>query len=457
VLVASDDIGGLQRTNVSSSGLWWHFVPWLQPDCDASGSSCQVESTLSYTAGTGLASPFPAQEAPLAHLRAWAFGSQPQLCRFGVTRSGGAVGDCPVPEDGRTLYWDVPLIRGTAQTEVRVKRTQALQWQPVRRVPAGTAGAACFEEDAASGSTATVCYDPAYAGATAGTLKALGAYLHAMGDRLSHHHCSDGAYIARRWLGEGMPENPDASHFLYYPDICGTAAHAMFHYPETGAGALPERSQQMIELSHQDIRQWVGLHYAGRLAVVPRAGYPDPATAGVPEIVAMIGRALAEGPAASRLSALCRIARDGYGIDWHDDNPTCSYPTDPAQPTPRATATLFALDAGTARDKRVFARVIPAAADTGRVGSIYVAALIPVWGWYFLTPSGFVAWNGGDMPALATGILQDTAFQVLDGSLDVSEYIGTDVYLGYGTSADEMLAARRYVKASTIQGTPRRR
>lgn len=457
VVARSDDISGLRRTNVSTPGLWWHFLPWLQPDCGADPAGCQTESTLGYQPGTGLASPFPAAEVPLAHIRAWAFGAQTQLCQFGLTTSGAAVGDCPQAAAGRTLYWDVPLFSVPTTSDVRLKSTQTLQWQPVGKVASGSAGAACIEEISTGGAATTVCYDPGYAAAHARTLQALGAYLHALGDRLSHYHCSDGAFISRSWQGVGEPQNPAAGQFLYYPDICGTVAHAMFHYPETGQPSLPERSEKMIEYSHHEIRQWVELFAAaGRARVTPRGPYPDPARAGAAEIVRLIADAVAQGAAAERVAALCRIARVGYGLDWHDDNPSCVYPTDPSHPVPSGSAGLAVIDAGTARNKRMSATITPAASDRGQTGSIYVAARTPQLAWYFLTPAGFVGWGGGALPAYFTGPLQDTTLTILDGSLDLRELIGTDLFIGYGRSADEMLQSGRYVKGSTVQGPHRR-
>ena len=112
--------------------------------------------------------------------------------------------------------------------------------------------------------------------------------------------------------------------------------------------------------------------------------------------------------------------------------------------------------AGSGRYKRLWASIKPAAADNGKQGSIFVAGLVPQLGWYFLTPGGFVSWTGGEMPAYYSGLLQDTTLSILDGSMDLLDYLGTDFYIGYGSSADEMLRARRYIKGSTVQGLPRR-
>jgi hypothetical protein len=41
--------------------------------------------------------------------------------------------------------------------------------------------------------------------------------------------------------------------------------------------------------------------------------------------------------------------------------------------------------------------------------------------------------------------------QVLDGGLDVSGFVGAQVYVGYGVDATEMLAKLRYGLAYTVQ------
>ena len=307
VIDASEDILGVRRTNLPTNGFWLHFVPWYR------GEGSSVTSVLSYTPGTGMASPFPATERPLSHLRAWAFGQQSELCEFGLTEGSGSVGACLGGSGSKTLYYDLPLLAGPGDVvDARVPETTPVSWQRVKRTTG--AGSECTDRE--------TCFDRSFSGKS-GSIEALGLYLHSLGDRLSHHFCSEGSAISTSWMGEGTPSN-SADYYLFYPDICGTMAHIMLHYPETGQDEVPERSTEAIQLAAQEIAQWIAATgYSSTGAVTPRPGFPAVSNTGA--VVELIRRAIAKGPAADRLSALCNIARAGYGLEWHDGNTNCQY------------------------------------------------------------------------------------------------------------------------------------
>ncbi len=307
VLAMSDDILGVRRTNFSTNGFWLHFVPWFR------GSGSETTSTLVYTPSGGATAAFPSTERPLNHLRAWAFGAQTELCEFGLTAGSGVTGSCFGDGNAKTLYYDLPLLAGPNDiVDARQPQISPLEWQRVAR--SSSAGSDCTDRNA--------CFDRSYSSKT-GTLEALGIYLHSLGDRLSHHFCSDHASIGTTWQGEGTP-NSSADYYLFYPDICGTMAHVLLHYPESGQEEVPERSENAIRLAMREIAEWVRVRgYSAAGPVLPRAGYP--AVANLDAIVQLVSSAIAKGPAAERIGALCQIARNGYGLEWHDGSADCQY------------------------------------------------------------------------------------------------------------------------------------
>jgi len=307
ILASSDDILGVRRTNFSTNGFWLHFVPWFR------GSGTDTASTLIYTPSGGVTAAFPASERPLNHLRAWAFGAQAELCEFGLASSSGVTGTCFGGSNAKTLYFDLPLLAGPNDVvDARQPQTTLLEWQRIARL--NSVGSDCTDRNQ--------CFDRAYS-SKSGSLEALGIYLHSLGDRLSHHFCSDHASIGTTWLGEGTP-NASADYYLFYPDICGTLAHILLHYPETGQQEVPERSETAVRLAMLEIAEWVRARsFPTSGPVLPHAGYP--VVANLDAIVQLVSRAIARGPAAERIGALCEIARNGYGLEWHDGSTNCQY------------------------------------------------------------------------------------------------------------------------------------
>lgn len=100
--------------------------------------------------------------------------------------------------------------------------------------------------------------------------------------------------------------------------------------------------------------------------------------------------------------------------------------------------------AGPLSARRLTATLEPAAPDVGAQRQVFVAAQSGAQ-WFFLTPTGWQAQVGADLPAYANRSLPARLdVPVLDGRLDLSVLGGARVYMGYGSSAAEMLAAGRY-------------
>lgn len=302
----TDNIIGVHRTNDLTYGYWFHYIPWYKlPGMTA------TTSHLTYTPGA-IPSPFPAQEVPVNHLRAWAFGKRDSLCEFGLTKdiysdTAACINDGVSAQKGITVH--LPFM---ANLEITATNP-AISWQhinpsvspPYNCVTGSNEPAPCYND-----------YNAAYAGSIKGTVKALGIYLHAMDDRLSHFACVDPSFIALQ---------NDGNYVLqYHNTTCEQGTHAILHYAETGHVPIPQRSLDAIRFSYYEIAEWMNYTgYDSKQAVVNSSNYPG--VNEVDKIVEMIGTAITRGISRDRIKALCKTAVQGYNLGWHDGNSDCKY------------------------------------------------------------------------------------------------------------------------------------
>jgi len=296
--IISDDIYGVTRLNVAQKGYWFHYVPWFKlPGMQVTQE--HLKYNFNHTPGQ---TPFGNWEVPLNHLRSWAFGQRSSVCKFGITN---AIGNCfeatPNPATNTVLAVSMPLVN-----PVTVPDEVILDWQRIRYHPnlynTGTASLGTYDS-------------PAYAAAKKGSVVAMGIYLHAMADRLSHFLCSDSSYIEAVTV-----PNSNVRYAINYATTCGQLIHAGMHYRETGHVPVPQRTISAVKFSIYEIKDWL-----------QTVGYSSIGPASVNGAVAMdalaneIAPALAQQCAATRLSALCNIAK-ARGLGWYDNNSTCNYP-----------------------------------------------------------------------------------------------------------------------------------
>lgn len=424
---ATDNILGVERTNTKTSGFWLHFVPWRK-----NATHTQTSSELSYAPGSGTASPYPAAEVPLAHLRAWAFGQQADLCEFGMTDSGGPVGNC-LTSSGKKLFVDLPLLADPSDlVDIRLRQANTLEWQRMHPQSAD-----CNSRD---------CYQPDYGRQKSGSLAALGVYLHALADRLSHDHCSDGSYIANTWEGPGSAAQ-SADHYLYYPDICGTLAHVTLHYAETGQPMLPERSREAVRYAYQEIGAWMAARGYARETVSPARTYPE--TSSIEAVATLIDRALTQSTAAERIGALCDIARRGYGVGWHDNSTTCSYPTDLNM---TQSGSIAGITNGRPSNFSLTTLVRPPQGDSGQSGDTVILFRTPDQQWYSYSSSGAAPYRGDGAPSVyRRGAFETLTLPLLNGSADLSALRDTEIYLGFGSSLADIVQRQRFSKIGVIR------
>ncbi|WP_027499184.1 hypothetical protein [Rhodococcus sp. UNC363MFTsu5.1] len=215
--LTTKDIGGLVRTHFATGGFLFHFLPTmpgplapgpngLRPDVDD-----------------------PAHEVMLTHVRRWAMagpGSSAPLCTGGFTNrssngdyaTGAACYDDPQPAQINGVY--------SVETPVAIPFTN-------------TTG-----EQAISGDVRSSQFD-SWIGDESWNAR-IGIYLHALGDRISHHVCTDAGTIT-----PPAPDRPEFRIDLNKP-TCDQGPHAVRHEYETGvdfAGLDPEDQTTEAALS----------------------------------------------------------------------------------------------------------------------------------------------------------------------------------------------------------------
>ncbi len=302
VLFESENIEGVQRTNKDTDGFWFHFVPWYRQPSDT-----EDQHSLTYDSSHSKGeSPFPEWEVPLNHVRAWAFGQRKTLCSFGITQTD-ALGYPPL--DGSCYPENQPARLDFYLTmfgPVAVDETTEIFGQKIQP---------CDNENDRSGEQDT-CYKTDYDQQISGDIKALGIYLHMLGDRLSHFLCSDYSAIE----AEAQDGKTTVDQFkLRYALSCGTGTHLAMHVRETGHTPVPERTRDTVQYTLNEIDDWIQTTgYVRQPTYVADSKERDRI------VERILEEAIPQTCAAHRLEALCKIAHD-YGLGWHDENPSCSY------------------------------------------------------------------------------------------------------------------------------------
>lgn len=195
------DVGGLVRTNFATGGLLYHFVAPMkdssnqQPD----GLHPDVDDAK--------------HEVMLAHVRRWALagpGSAVPLCTGGFTVES-ANGDYAT---GASCYGgaDSVPVRGLLSLE-----------SPIAIPFATRTGLQIISGDVRSDQ-----FDSWTGGNSRAADARTGVYLHVLGDRISHHRCTDASQI----------EPPAKTHEGFREDMnndeCNQGTHALRHLYETG-------------------------------------------------------------------------------------------------------------------------------------------------------------------------------------------------------------------------------
>ncbi|MBP1157949.1 hypothetical protein [Rhodococcus sp. PvR099] len=197
--LTTKDIGGLVRTHFTTGGFLFHFLPTMRGpfDPEPDGMRPDVDD--------------PAHEVMLTHVRRWAMagpGGSAPLCTGGFTNRS-ADGDYAT---GAACYADPEpaQINGVYSVETPV----AIPFTNVTGEQVISDGVSSSQFDSWIGGDS---WDAR-----------IGIYIHALGDRISHHACTDAGTISA--------PSPDRQEFridLNKP-TCDQGPHAVRHEYETG-------------------------------------------------------------------------------------------------------------------------------------------------------------------------------------------------------------------------------
>lgn len=138
-------------------------------------------------------------------------------------------------------------------------------------------------------------------------------------------------------------------------------------------------------------------------------------------------------------NGLIYVATEGGGVFRYGSLPSASAPY-----------SLAAAASGALTTRRLSVTVQPTFTELGANRQLFIAALLGSQ-FYFLTPTGWQPWSGGSFPAYASGPIATQTIGILDGSIDVSALAGTQIFVGYGSDANEMIGSGRYARVHTLQ------
>lgn len=119
-----------------------------------------------------------------------------------------------------------------------------------------------------------------------------------------------------------------------------------------------------------------------------------------------------------------------------------------------ATATSFSAHAdvtGSSAAPTITAALSVASADKGKTGKLYAAYLLPNGLLYFLTPTGWVRYDGTALPVYSETTLGEHTVVLWPGRA-LSGMANAVFYVGYGLSESDLLEKRKYSSIYTVVG-----
>jgi len=260
---------GINRNNFMSGGVFFHFMAQPAGAARTDGLSPDVSD--------------PVAEPFLAHVRRWVYGLGP-LCLGGLTNRSAA-GDYATGSscfDNTSTARNPPSIVGHMPFLTKTGAITSVDW-------ISQLGEQTIVSDPSTGEPQKASLMNTQLPASAVPLVKLGIYLHALGDRVSHHRCVDTSfadgprpadagpvllnpvplniYIVTLGLGSDTPPdlqttviaNPD---FVWHYDLkeCDQLNHAQRHTYETGT------NQNLLSDADQTAKPGLSLVFSELLA-----------------------------------------------------------------------------------------------------------------------------------------------------------------------------------------------
>ncbi|MFD4179589.1 hypothetical protein [Rhodococcus sp. NPDC058514] len=204
------DISGLVRTHFATGGFLYHFLPTMRGPLDPQPNGLRPDVDD------------PAHEVMLTHVRRWAMagpGSSAPLCTGGFTNLS-ANGDYAT---GTSCYGD--------SQPAQINGVYSVQ-TPISIPFNNVTGEQVISDQVRSSQFDSWIGDDSWNAR-------IGIYIHALGDRISHHVCTDAGTIT-----PPLPDRPEFRIDLNKP-TCDQGPHAVRHEYETGVdfGGLESEDQ----------------------------------------------------------------------------------------------------------------------------------------------------------------------------------------------------------------------
>lgn len=169
-------------------------------------------------------------EPLLNNLRAWAFDQRPNACVGGILARAPVAGGATAPCELRNMVLDSPQsFFAAGVSRLKVPFSSDLGTLVINQSDRGTV-------------LATDRSLQAYIAPQEASLAKLGIFLHALGDRASHHMCTDRSWFYRQANGNYTSR--------YDSVACGQGSHFLWHAWEQGT----VQSTDNLEPEHQTMR-----------------------------------------------------------------------------------------------------------------------------------------------------------------------------------------------------------
>jgi hypothetical protein len=291
-------LNGFERTSFSTGGALFHYVSLYNggaatPPANINGLQPDTQA--------------PSTEYFIAHVRDWAMagsGTSPPICAAGLTNVSAngdyATGTGCFALNGASaqIDWTWALIGGASQTHTFGSGLQVID---------SNDGGDLLSSD----------FDTAVGNGAARVADArLGIYLHMLGDRVSHHSCTDTCAMAGPSTGDAGTWNESETSNI----DCNQDYHALFHMWETGVDFSDLPSANLTTEAALDLIYDELVTFATARNTL-RSGASDSTTKSA--LVNAIVTALQTQAADARIIALAQVACDG-GYQPFPGSPTCS-------------------------------------------------------------------------------------------------------------------------------------
>jgi len=245
-LILTPELNGIYKFNYYTGGMFLHLHARLSPN---DKSPPALAYPMNYF--SPLVRPY---ENLLTNFRAWVFDERKDACAVGITQHMGATHGNSMPcEDSNKILRSPMNFFALGISKLALQFTTQL-------------GTLILEErDQNSVLTHVLANDDsfqAYVAPHEVAYTKMGIFVHVIGDRHSHHMCTDRSYFYRE---------PDGNYMSDYSALyCGQGSHFLWHVWEQGTNQADEN----LSIAHQTMRPALDEVYDQLLAYAKHLNIP---------------------------------------------------------------------------------------------------------------------------------------------------------------------------------------